>query len=105
MKNNKSSKDLTRRKMYYQDELQLLAESIISLKNTGESLKFLKSLLTTQELRILSRRIKIAQLLCNSRTFREILFELDDVGMDTVTKVSYRLASSDIFEIIFKRLK
>ena len=100
----KSKKDLSRRNLYDYKELELLVKGILSIKNKQECISYLRAILSNQEIRKVSRRFKIAELLCQGYSFNEILFALDDTGVNTITRVNQRLAGSTILEEIINRI-
>jgi len=72
--------------------LDLLWTSIAGLRDRAEVKNFFKDLLSESEAVMLSRRILIAKLLLEGKTYTEITDELK-VGVDTIGRVSQWLTS------------
>lgn len=89
-----------------QEELLMdLCDSISSVKNSKEAAKFLKDLLSPQEAEMLAKRIKIAELLLASWSYKRII-EYLKVGEGTVARISEWLQlTGDGYRMITSRLK
>ena len=72
--------------------LDVLWTAIAGLKNRNEVKNFFKDLLSESEAVMLGRRILIAKMLIEGRTYDEIVNQLN-VGLDTVSKVQQWLTS------------
>lgn len=98
----------TLKQISMREQKELLSEfcqSLLSIKNLDEALKFLTDLLTKREILILSRRIKVAKLLIEGKNYREIEGLLN-VSHGTIAKVSEWLAvAGEGFRLIAKRTK
>ncbi len=85
--------------------LEEFCEALSVLKNTQEVMNFIIDLFTRQETIILAKRIKIAKLLIEGKSYREIERVLK-VSHGTVAKVNYwLLESGEGFRIIAERTK
>jgi len=89
-----------------QDELLIdLCDAISSVKDSKEAANFLKDLLSPQEIEMLAKRLKIADLLLNGWGYNAICDNLK-VGEGTVARVSEWLKlTGDGYRLITKRLK
>jgi len=72
--------------------LDLLWTSIAGLNNRAEVKSFFKDLFSESESIMFARRIHVAQLLLNGKTYQEIS-KLLSVGQDTINKVQQWLTS------------
>lgn len=64
-----------------------LLNAFASVKNVSEATEFLIDLFTRDEVRLLSKRLRIAKMLINDKSYEEIRLNLK-VGMSTIAKVS-----------------
>lgn len=54
------------------DELRRLLKVILALRNVGEAKRFFRDLLTDDELEMISRRWRVASMLADGKSYREI---------------------------------
>ena len=88
-----------------QAQTKTLYQSIISLESTAEAKNFLRDLLTPQEIKTFSQRLKIAQLLDQGMSYKRIS-KLEKVSTTTVTRVAYWLKQGKGgYKLALKRLK
>lgn len=81
-----------------------LVNAIVAAKSVSEAALFLQDLLTKSEMKILSKRLRVAKLLINGMNYREIEKNLH-VGHGTVAKIAAWLAErGDGFRKIIERL-
>ncbi len=79
-------------------------EAITSLKNKEEAAQFLTDLLGPQELEMLAKRLEVARLLINGKTYEEIRTALR-VGFNTVARVNAWLTlSGSGFRLVIGRI-
>ncbi len=85
--------------------LKTLCQSLASLNNTGEIMNLLTDLLTREEIIMLTKRIKVAQLLIGGRKYREIQDELH-ISHQTISKINqWLLESGEGFRLVAERNK
>jgi len=89
-----------------QEELLIdFCDAISSIKDSSEAAKFLKDLLSPQEVEMLAKRIKVAELLLKNWNYKQIA-EILKVGESTIARVSEWLKlKGDGYRLIIKRLK
>ena len=63
-----------------------LARAVALLRNPVEGAEFIKDLLSESEVIMLARRLQVAELLIEGKTYREISKELK-VGLNTIVKI------------------
>ena len=85
------SPEADKRKMIEWHEFERLIDILKSIKNNSEMTDFIKFLLAPRESRDLSRRLAIAKMLQKGLTYQEIRFQLDNVGIATIAKVSQKM--------------
>lgn len=74
--------------------LDLLSNGIYSLKSYEGTKNFIKSLLTSSEILMLGRRIYIAKMILEGKTYDEIKTTLN-VGLDTIANVYKTIFQQD----------
>lgn len=85
--------------------LKSLAAAITSLKKEEDLLNFLRDLCTMDELRELSERWNIVQLLGKGHSYREIAEKID-VSTTTVTRIAYWLNNGEGgYQTALKKMK
>lgn len=85
--------------------LQEFCEAISVLNNSQERMDFITDLLTKQEVVMIARRIKIAKMLIQGRSYQEIQNSMK-VGFATISKINQWLAESGQgFRVIAQRTK
>jgi len=81
------------------------SQAFLSLKTTEEATKFLIDLLTKKEITTLSKRLKVAKLLINNKSYREIEGLLH-VSHGTISRISeWLLESGEGFKMVVERTK
>lgn len=86
-------------------KVKKLAQAFLSLKNEAEALAFLRDLCTLEELKELSRRWEIAQLLNRGEPYRAIA-EKTGASTTTITRVAHWLHHGEGgYGAALKRLK
>lgn len=68
-------------------------EAMLSLKNLHEMVSFLKDIFTKQEIEMISKRLKIARLLLEGKTYKEVKNDLK-VSYGTISRVNVWLKVS-----------
>ena len=95
-------------KLSQKEQEQLLlefCEAMLSIKNLGEVVDFLKDIFTKQEIEMISKRLKIARLLLGGKTYGEIISELK-VSSGTVSRVNVWLkVSGEGYRMVVSRTK
>ena len=87
------------------DETDRLFEAILSLKNTEECYRFFDDLCTISEIRAMSQRIEVAEMLREGKTFTQISEETG-VSSATITRVNRCLSyGADGYRIVLDRLE
>ena len=85
--------------------LEEFCEALSVLKNPQEIMNFLTDLLTRQETIVLAKRIKIAKLLIEGKSYRDIEGSLK-VSHGTIAKINYwLLESGEGFRMVTERTK
>lgn len=80
-------------------------EALASLKNSTEAIKFIRDILTEQEIEMLAKRLRIARLLLEGKNYQEIERDLR-VGYTTIARVSEWLrVSGEGYQIIVSRME
>lgn len=91
-------------KKYNNKDMESLLRAILSLKNASEADKFFRDLCTLGELKELSERWKIARLLDEGLTYRDIA-DKAKVSTTTVSRVARWLRyGSNGYQLALKRL-
>lgn len=72
------------------DAEERLYSAILSLRDREECRRFLKDLLTPQEISTLAQRLQVAQMLCDGCTYEKIRAEVS-VSSCTITRISTEL--------------
>jgi len=79
--------------------------AVASVKKPVEAMKFIRDLLTEQEIEMLAKRLRIARLLLEGMTYKEIERDLR-VGQNTVARVSEWLrVSGEGYRMIVERVE
>ena len=87
------------------ENLDLLFNAILQLKNLDECYDFFEDLCTVQELRSISQRLIVAQLLSEGHVYSEIVDETK-ASTATISRVNRTLHyGNDGYSIIFDRFK
>ncbi|MBU2544967.1 hypothetical protein KKC65_00720 [Patescibacteria group bacterium] len=85
--------------------LETLCQSLVLLNNATEIMNLLTDLLTREEMIMLAKRIKTAQLLIEGKGYREIQDKLH-ISHQTIAKVNqWLLESGEGFRLVAKRNK
>ena len=64
------------------DQTDMLVKALLSLENADECYRFMEDLLTMREVRDLSQRLEVAQLLRQKATYNDIV---EQTGVSTAT--------------------
>lgn len=81
-----------------------LCQAICSIKNPIEAAEFLKDILSVQEVEMIAKRLKVAELLMEGRTYSQISADLK-VSPSTISRVyEWLKISGDGFKLVFERL-
>lgn len=95
-------------KLSVKEQEQLLlefCESMLSLKSLREVVNFLKDIFTKQEIEMISKRLKIARLLLEGKTYQEIRQNIK-VASGTIGRVNVWLKlSGEGYRMVVKRVK
>lgn len=86
-------------------EMALLYKAILTLKNEKECEAFLTDLCTPQELRSISQRLKVAEMLRGGKNYNAIVEETS-ASTATISRVNKTLTyqTAGGYEIVFERL-
>jgi TrpR-related protein YerC/YecD len=102
------SKFYSRSKLSKESEQELLldfCDIISSIKDPNEAAKFLRDLLSPQEIEMLAKRIKVAELLIDKWSYNKIK-EYLKVGESTIARVNEWLKlTGDGYRLVIERLK
>jgi len=83
--------------------LIFLCEAICNIKNPTEAAKFLGDILSSQEAKMIAKRLKIAQMLIEGKKYAEISYDLK-VSANTISRVfEWLKISGEGFRIILER--
>ncbi|MEW8955576.1 YerC/YecD family TrpR-related protein [Clostridium sp.] len=86
------------------DEMDLLFEAILSLKNIEECYKFFDDICTINEIKALEQRLQVAKMLKQRRTYLDIASSTG-ASTATISRVNRSLNyGSDGYKIIFDRI-
>lgn len=87
------------------DEMDLLFNAILKLKNIEECYKFFEDVATINEVKALAQRIQVAELLSEKRTYTEIA-EITGASTATISRVNRCLNyGSDGYNMVLERIK
>lgn len=87
------------------EEMDLLFNAILSLKNLEECYKFFEDVATINEIKSLAQRIHVAKLLSEKKTYTEIA-EVTGASTATISRVNRCVNyGSDGYNTILERLK
>lgn len=88
-----------------QSLLIALCDAFASIKNKKEAAQFLADLLSPQELEMIAKRLEIARLLIDGKTY-EVISDKLKVSFNTIARVNAWLTlSGDGFKLVIKRVK
>jgi len=80
-------------------------EALASLQNSVEAAEFMRDLITSQELEMLAKRLKIAELLLDGFNYGEIMHHLK-VGASKIARVGEWLRySGEGYRLVIERIK
>ncbi|WP_027634570.1 YerC/YecD family TrpR-related protein [Clostridium hydrogeniformans] len=86
------------------DEMDLLFEAILSLKNLEECYKFFEDICTINEIKALEQRLQVAKMLKQRRTYLDIASSTG-ASTATISRVNRSLNyGSEGYKIIFDRI-
>lgn len=87
------------------EEMDLLFNAILKLKDIEECYKFFEDVATINEIRALAQRIHVAKLLSEKKTYTEIA-EVTGASTATISRVNRCVNyGSDGYNIVLERLK
>ncbi|MBD7911994.1 MULTISPECIES: YerC/YecD family TrpR-related protein [Clostridium] len=87
------------------DEMDLLFNAILKLKNIEECYKFFEDVATINEVKALAQRIQVAELLSEKKTYTEIA-EITGASTATISRVNRCLNyGSDGYNMVLERIK
>ena len=87
------------------DQTDMLVKALLSLENADECYRFMEDLLTMREIRDLSQRLEVAQLLRQKATYNDIV-EKTGVSTATIGRVNRALTyGTGGYEMILDKLK
>lgn len=87
------------------EEMDLLFNAILSLKNLEECYKFFEDVATINEIKSLAQRIHVAKLLSEKKTYTEIA-EVTGASTATISRVNRCVNyGSDGYNTVLERLK
>ena len=102
------SKFYSKSKLSREDEQELLldfCDIVSSIKDSNEAAKFLRDLLSPQEIEMLAKRIKVAELLLDKWSYSRIKNYLK-VGESTIARISEWIkVSGDGYGLVVERIK
>jgi len=87
------------------EEMDLLFEAILSLKDREECYKFFEDVCTINEIKALEQRLQVAKMLKQKRTYLDIA-STTGASTATISRVNRSLNyGSDGYNIIFERIE
>ena len=87
------------------EQTDMLVKALLSLENADECYRFMEDLLTMREIRDLSQRLEVAQLLRQKATYNDIV-EQTGVSTATIGRVNRALTyGMGGYEMILDKLK
>jgi len=87
------------------EEMDLLFEAILSLKDRDECYKFFEDVCTINEIKALEQRLQVAKMLKQKRTYLDIA-STTGASTATISRVNRSLNyGSDGYNIIFERIE
>ena len=87
------------------EELDLLFEAILQLKNKEECFQFFQDLCTVKELQSLGQRMEVASMLQNEATYMDVV-KLTGASTATISRVNRSLNyGNNGYHLVFDRMK
>jgi len=107
LQNNDVAKFANPSKLKKEEQKRLiirLCQGICSIKNPIEAAEFLKDILSAQEVEMIAKRLKVAELLIGGKTYSQISYDLK-VSPSTIARVyEWLKLSGDGFRLVVQRL-